>query len=166
MRTAKSRASLLYSVRRSLTPQRKRLLVDPMMGGLIGLLTLAVCAAPWPAFFRPLPVALKILLNPLACGVLPCLPSICSPQNPFLPGQVLGVPPRPSRLASASKADRQHLLALLKGLPALICLKVPSCTIRFGNRRFRTGYGDPGDRLYYNVVHGRATTCESRPTAF
>ncbi len=57
------------------------------------------------------------------------------------------------------EAERRRLLSLLEELPAYVYLKAPDYSIKFANRFFRERFGDPGDRLCYQVLHGFTTPC-------
>jgi PAS domain S-box-containing protein len=64
------------------------------------------------------------------------------------------------RAEKALEAERRRLLSLLEELPAYICLKAPDYSIKFANRFFRERFGDPGDRLCYQVLHGFTAPCK------
>jgi len=64
------------------------------------------------------------------------------------------------RAEQALEAERRRLLSLLEELPAYICLKAPDYSIKFANRFFRERFGDPGDRLCYQVLYGYGAPCE------
>jgi signal transduction histidine kinase len=164
MKTEQSTALFFDEKRGHLEPKLKPPLPNILVGGIAGLLIAAAITAPWYLFFPQLPVVLKLLLNALVCTILGMLVLYLFSHRPFWPRRLLGLPPRPSRLGFAIEAERKRLYALLDGLPAIVYLKAPDYTIRFANRHFRTRYGDPGDRLCYDVVHGRATPCEFCPT--
>ena len=59
----------------------------------------------------------------------------------------------------ALEIERQRLFALMDGLPALVYLKAPDCSIRYANRLFKEYYGDPQGHLCYQLVRGRSDPC-------
>jgi two-component system cell cycle sensor histidine kinase/response regulator CckA len=63
----------------------------------------------------------------------------------------------------ALKQERQRLFDLLDTLPGLIFLHGEDYSIRFANKGFRETFGDPNNRLCYEIFHKRNTRCEICP---
>jgi PAS domain S-box-containing protein len=64
------------------------------------------------------------------------------------------------RAEKALKAEREKLFSVLNGLPAFVHLKGADFRLRFTNRRFTELFGEPGDRLCYELLQGRTEPCE------
>jgi len=58
------------------------------------------------------------------------------------------------------EAERLRLFSVLDGLPAQVYLIAPDYTFHFSNRFFQERFGDPGNRLCYDVFHGRTQPCQ------
>ena len=67
-------------------------------------------------------------------------------------------------LAERVKAERQRLLDVMEALPAMVSLRRPDHRIPFANRGFREKFGDPGERLCYDLRYGRTEPCENCET--
>lgn len=63
------------------------------------------------------------------------------------------------RLADTVRAERQRLLDVMEALPAMVSLRRPDHRISFANRGFREKFGDPKDRLCYDLRYGRPEPC-------
>ena len=64
------------------------------------------------------------------------------------------------RAEKALKAEREKLFSVLNSLPAFVHLKGADFRLRFTNRRFTEIFGEPGDRLCYELLQGRTEPCE------
>ena len=62
-------------------------------------------------------------------------------------------------LAERVKLERQRLLEVMEALPAMVSLRRPDHRISFANRGFREKFGDPKDRLCYELRYGRTEPC-------
>jgi PAS domain S-box-containing protein len=63
-------------------------------------------------------------------------------------------------IAEMVKSERQRLLDVMEALPAMVSLRRPDHRISYANRGFREKFGDPGDRLCYEMRYGRSEPCE------
>jgi len=68
------------------------------------------------------------------------------------------------RLRESVQAERQRLLDVMEALPAMVSLRGPDHKISFANRGFREKFGDPGDRMCYEMRFGRSEPCEDCET--
>jgi signal transduction histidine kinase len=62
---------------------------------------------------------------------------------------------------AAAESERSRMVLLLESLPVFVCLIGPHHDIRYANRRFRELFGDPGNRLCCESLHGRSSPCAS-----
>jgi PAS domain S-box-containing protein len=60
----------------------------------------------------------------------------------------------------AVEAERQHLFALLDGLPAMVYLKDQDYAIHFANHQFQESCGDWQGKTCYAAIYGREAPCE------
>jgi PAS domain S-box-containing protein len=60
--------------------------------------------------------------------------------------------------------ERLRLFSLLDSMPVSIYLQAPDYSIRFANNTFRERFGDPEDKLCYQVLQGRDKPCENCKT--
>jgi PAS domain S-box-containing protein len=68
------------------------------------------------------------------------------------------------KLAESVQAERRRLLEVMEALPAMVSLRGPDHKISFANRGFREKFGDPCDRLCYEMRFGRKEPCEDCET--
>lgn len=64
----------------------------------------------------------------------------------------------------ALKDERKRLYSVLDGLPAYVYLQSPDYTIRFANQQFIQMFGEPGDRLCHQLIHGDDRPCDDCKT--
>jgi PAS domain S-box-containing protein len=62
------------------------------------------------------------------------------------------------------EAERQRLYALLDGLPAMVNVRGPDFSLRFGNRFFRETYGDWEGKCCFELLAGRGEPCAPCPS--
>jgi signal transduction histidine kinase len=60
---------------------------------------------------------------------------------------------------AALNAEHRRLLSVLDTLPAYVTLQAEDHTFRFANKAFRETFGDPGERLCYEVQRGTRRPC-------
>jgi PAS domain S-box-containing protein len=68
------------------------------------------------------------------------------------------------KVQEALDIERRRLFSLLDELPGSIYLQAPDYTIRFANRYFRERFGEPGERLCYELFYGTDKACEQCST--
>src|SRR5208337_4190344 len=61
------------------------------------------------------------------------------------------------------EAERQRLYAMLDGLPAMVHVRGPDYSLRFGNRFFRENYGDWEGKRCFELLAGRVEPCAPCP---
>jgi PAS domain S-box-containing protein len=61
------------------------------------------------------------------------------------------------------EAERQRLYAMLDGLPAMVHVRGPDYSLRFGNRFFRENYGDWEGKRCFELLADRAEPCAPCP---
>ncbi len=71
---------------------------------------------------------------------------------------------KPKRAEIAIEKERRKLISLFEAIPAYINLLSNDYTISYANYKFRELFGDPEDKLCYNILHGRSKPCEYCPT--
>ena len=60
----------------------------------------------------------------------------------------------------ALNLERKRLNMVLETVPGFIYLQAPDYTIRYANEYFQKTFGDPTERLCYEIIHGRKEPCE------
>jgi len=68
------------------------------------------------------------------------------------------------RLESTLQFEQKRFQMLLENIPGYIYLQAPDYTVRYANKYFKKHFGDPKDRLCYEVLWNRNEPCEKCPT--
>ncbi|MBF0118647.1 MAG: PAS domain S-box protein [Desulfobacterales bacterium] len=68
------------------------------------------------------------------------------------------------RLEEQLILERERLYTILEELPAFVYLQSKDYSIRYANKTFRTFFGEPGNRLCYELIWDRSKPCENCPT--
>jgi signal transduction histidine kinase/PAS domain-containing protein len=64
------------------------------------------------------------------------------------------------RMELALENEQQRLYTLLDSLPAFVALQSLDYSVRFANQRFHQRFGDPADKLCYQLMFGFSEPCQ------
>ncbi len=60
--------------------------------------------------------------------------------------------------------EKKRLFSVLEAIPAFVYLQAPDYSVRFANRRFREIFGNPENRLCYEIINNSDAPCKNCPT--